>query len=179
MEDEYLNLNALAKVPSAEKNKEVSNILKNSVKFGVKVVASSINQEISDFRISSEDIMSAKKKKNSAKNIGFSYDCCAVPDNRKVSLDMQIDASNGIRSNSKYMISRTSKIPSKNHKKLFKEDDFILEEDDDEFNDMDGLKNTDNLALSKMKSCALEVNFGNRFSSILSKLGKTPDSDSD
>lgn len=93
---------------------------------------------------------------------------------------MTVDPSHGMRRNtaSLFMISRTTKIPSKNNNKFFKEDDFILEEDDEELN-LDGLKKASNLLpAQRMKSCAIDMN-PRKFSSILSKLGHIDETDSD
>lgn len=179
--EEYSGLNA--KSGKKEENKEVSSILRNSVKFGLKVVASSINQEISNFKISTEDFRSSHKKKSSNKTVGFSYDCCSIPTTRKSTTDMALDATDGIRSHTKtsLKISRTTKIPMKNDRKLFKDDDFILEEDDDEMNDLDGLNLNGGLNndLKRMKSCAIDLNPKRSITSILSKLKNIDDSDSD
>jgi hypothetical protein len=158
-------------------SKETTSILRNSGgKFGTKVMAHTANKEISEFKISAEDIRDLKgniKSKGSTKNLSFSKDCSDIKFPRKYTTDMTLDSSHGIRASYKTTqllidnqikrASKTSIIPLKQITKKFGEDNFILEEDSDDAADLD--------CVGPTKSCALDLNGKKRVSSILSKLG--------
>ena len=150
---------------------------RNSTKLSIKVAAQHTNKDVSEFHpiLVTSGKKNSDNRKNSAKVISFSYDCNDVVKTRKMTSDMIIDSSHGIRANKKSSLiclnnatrgSKTSVIPIKEVKKQFIEDDFILEEEDD----VDELYDND-LGPLKVKSCMLDGAIRQRsVSSILSKL---------
>ena len=150
--------------------------LRHSTKLSIKVAAQNTNKDISEFHpiIVTCGKVNSESRKKSTKFISFSYDCNDIVKQRKMTTDMELDSSHGIRANKKSSWaqmnifnkgSKTSIIPMKEVKKQFIEDDFILEEEDDEE------LNDDNLGPVKVKSCLLDNNIRQRsVSSIFSKL---------
>ena len=179
---------------SSNKLTDISNTkysdVRNSTKLSIKVTAQHTNKDISEFQpilVTSGKKNNDNKKMNSTKVISFSYDCNDVVRHRKMTSDMKLNSSHGIRAGKKSSLiilnnatrgSKTSIIPVKEVKKHFIEDDFILEEEDD----LDELNDND-LGPLKVKSCILNGALRQRsVSSILSKLvsfNKINEEDSD